>query len=104
MTAPPPSKPDRRISRIRLSSQWVLLREGAALRLVPKHAAQTFGANQVHCARLSPPWASPCGHSLRFGVRRSVRPASTFLRSLRSTVVTRFFATTDALTPASRIR
>jgi len=54
MTAPPPSKSDRRISRIWLSSQWVLLREGAALRLVPKHPAQSFGANKVNCARLSP--------------------------------------------------
>ena len=104
MTAPPPSKPDRRVSRIRLSSQWVLLREGAALRLVPKHPAQIFGANQVNCAKLFPLLASPCGHSLRFCLRRSVRHASTFLRSLRSTVVTRFVATTDALTPASRAR
>jgi hypothetical protein len=46
--------------------------------------------------------ASPCGHSLRFSVRCSIRPASTFLRSLRSTVVTRFFPTTDALTPSGR--
>jgi hypothetical protein len=104
MTAPPPSKPDRRVSRIRLSSQWVLLREGAALRLVPKHPAQTYGVNQVNCAGLFPLLASPCGHSLRFCLRRSVRHASTFLRSLRSTVVTRFVATTDALTPASRVR
>jgi hypothetical protein len=103
-SAPPPSKPDGRFSRIRLSSQWVLCREGAAFRLVPKHNAQTFGANQVNCARLSPPLSSPCGHWLRFYVRCSIRHASTFLRSLRSTVVTRFIATTDALTPGSQMR
>ena len=42
-----------------------LYREGAALRLVPKHNAQTSGACQVNCAWLSPPLASPCGHSRR---------------------------------------
>jgi len=80
MTAPPPSKSDRRISRIWLSSQWVLLREGAALRLVPKHPAQSFGANKVNCARLSPLVASPCGHSLRLCLRRSVRTESSSRR------------------------
>jgi hypothetical protein len=102
--ATPPSKPDGRISRIRLSSQWVLLREGAAFRLVPKNVVQTFGACQVNCAWLAPPPVSPCGHSLRFFVRCSIRHSSTFLRSLRSTVVTRFHATTDALTPGSQAR
>src|SRR5664280_658089 len=68
MTAPPPSKPDRRVSRIRLSSQWVLCREGAALRLVPKSVGQTFGITQVNCAWLIPPPASPCGHSRWFAV------------------------------------
>jgi hypothetical protein len=66
MAAPPPSKPDRRFSRIRLSSRWVLTREGTALRLVPKCAVQTFGTSQAICTRLIPPPASPCGHSLWF--------------------------------------
>src|SRR6266566_3458794 len=47
-----------------------------------------------------PPPVSPRGHSRWFVFRHSVLHPSTFLRSLRSTVVTRFFATTDALTPA----
>ena len=66
MAAPPPSKPDRRFSRIRLSSRWVLCREGAALRLVPKCAVQTFGISHPICTRLMPPPVSPCGHSLWF--------------------------------------
>ena len=35
---------------------------------------------------------------------QSAPRTSTFLRALRSTVVTHFFATTDALTPASQVR
>ncbi len=66
MTAPPPSKPDRRVSRIRLSSRWVLCREGAALRLVPKSVGQTFGIIQVICVRLIPPPVSPRRHSRWF--------------------------------------
>ena len=66
MSAPPPSKPDRRFSRIRLSSRWVLCREGAALRLVPKSVGQTFGFTQANCTRLMPPLASPRGHSRWF--------------------------------------
>lgn len=66
MSAPPPSKPDRRVSRIRLSSQWGLCREGAALRLVPKSVGQTFGITQANYTRLIPPLASPRGHSRWF--------------------------------------
>lgn len=66
VAAPPPSKPDRRFSRIRLSSRWVLCREGAALRLVPKSGGQTFGITQANCTRLIPPLASPRGHSRWF--------------------------------------
>ena len=44
-----------------------------------------------------------CRHCRRFCVVVLVHYASTFLRSLRSTVVTRFLATTDALTPAGRL-
>jgi len=74
--------------------------EKRALRAVPKDAGQTFGSTQANCTRLVPPPVSPRGHSRWFVFRHSVFHPSTFLRSLRSTVVTRFFATTDALTPA----
>ena len=104
VSATPPSKPDRRFSRIRLSSQWVLRREGAALRLVPKRAGQTFGITQANCTRLIPPLASPRGHSRWFSFP-SFFPSHFHLpASLGSTVVTRFSATTDALTPVSRAR
>src|SRR5664280_2692635 len=102
MTAPPPSHPDRRVSRIRLSSQWVLCREGAALRLVPKSVSQTFGITQANCTRLIPPLASPRGHSRWFAFPSFCPSHFHFPTSLRPTVVTRFFATTDALTPAGR--
>ena len=68
MAAPPPSKPDRQFSRIRLSSRWVLYREGAALRLVPKSVGQAFGITQANCTRLIPPPVSPRGHSCWFVV------------------------------------
>ena len=104
MAAPPPSKPDRRFSRIRLSSRWVLFREGAALRLVPKSVGQTFGITQAICTWLIPPPASPRGHS-RWFVLPSFCPSHFHLpASLCSTVVTRFSAITDALTPASQAR
>jgi hypothetical protein len=102
MAAPPPSKPDRRISRIRLSSRWVLCRGGTALRLVPKSVGQTFGITQANSTRLIPPPVSPRGHSRWFAFP-SFCPSHFHLpASLCSTVVTRFFATTDALTPAGR--
>lgn len=66
MSAPPPSKPDRRVSRIRLSSRWVLFREGAALRLVPKSVGPSFGITQANGTRLIPPPVSPRGHSRWF--------------------------------------
>ena len=100
MSAPPPSKPDRWFSRIRLSSRWVLCREGAALRLVPKFVGQTFGITQAKGTRLMPPPVSPRGHSCWF-VFPSVCPSHFHLpASLGSTVVTRFSATI----PTSRIR
>ena len=102
VAAPPPSKPDRRISRIRLSSRWVLCREGAALRLVPKYGGQTFGITQANGTRLIPPPVSPRGHSRWFSFP-SFCPSHFHLpASLGSTVVTRFAATTDALTPAGQ--
>ncbi len=104
MSRPPPSKPDRPVSGIRLSSQWVLLREGAALRLVPKSFGQTFGIIQINCARLIPPPASPCGHSRWFVFRYSVVHPSTFLRSFAPRPLRRFSATMDALTPGSQAR
>ena len=74
LAAPPPSKPDRRFSRLRLSSRWVLCREGAALRLVPKDATQTFGITRAHCTRLIPPLASPRGHARWFSLPSVCRP------------------------------
>jgi len=99
-----PSKPDRWISRIRLSSQWVLAREGVAFRLVPKISVQTSGVGQVNCSWLTPPLASPRGHSLRcgplFGSQFFHLPAS-----LRFAVITRFIATngrSDSRRPDAR--
>lgn len=54
---------------------------------VPKDVVQTSGASRTG---LSPPPASPCGHSRWFVVHISDRHLSTFLRSLRSTGVTPF--------------
>ena len=71
-----------------------------AFRAVPKDAGQTFGSTQANGTRLVPPPVSPRGHSRWFVFRHSVLHPSTFLRALRSTVITRFSATTDALTPA----
>ena len=104
VSATPPSKPDRRFSRIRLSSQWVLRREGAALRLVPKRVDQTFGITQAKGTRLIPPLASPHGHSRWFSIPSFGSAHFHLPASLGSTVVTRFSATTDALTPASQAR
>ena len=53
---------------------------------------------QVVRAWLSPLRHSPRGHSQRFVVCRSVQLPSIFLHTLRSTIITRFFATTGALT------
>ena len=64
--APSPSKPDRRSSRLRLSSRWGPGRGGAALRLVPKPDDQTFGIKLVLDPRLIPPPDSPCGHARWF--------------------------------------
>jgi len=65
-----------------------------AFRAVPKDAGQTFGSTQANGTRLVPPPVSPRGHSRWFVFRHSVLHPSTFLRSLRSTVVTRFLAPT----------
>src|SRR6266702_1027288 len=64
--------------------------EEHAFRAVPKDARQTFGSTQANCTRLVPPPVSPRGHSRWFVFRHSVLHPSTFLRSLRSTVVARF--------------
>src|ERR1019366_6358294 len=53
----PPSEPDGRISRLRLSSRWVLCREGAALRLVPQCGGLTFGVRQANGTWRTPPLA-----------------------------------------------
>jgi len=61
------------------------------------------GFHQVNCA-----WRSPLRHSLhrhsqRLVFRLPARRSFIFLRSLRSTVITRFVATTDALTPSRAV-
>ena len=58
---------------------------------------------QVICARLTPLRHSPCGHSQRFVFCRLVGRPSIFLPTLRSTVVTRFFATMGALTSSRAV-
>jgi len=74
--ATPPSKPDGRISHIRLSSRWVPFPEGAALRLVPKNNVQTFASRLAHSRRPNRVHGgSPYGPSvLRTGHSRSVAP------------------------------
>ncbi len=59
-----------------------------AFRAVPKDAGQTFGSTQANGTRLVPPPVSPRGHSRWFVFRHSVLHPSTFLRALRSTVIT----------------
>ena len=77
-------------------------REGAALRLVPNCVGQSCGSNQANCTWLRPPLPSPRGHS-RWSCCPSVVPSHFHLpASLGSTVVTRFPATMDALTPVGR--
>jgi len=67
----------------------------------PKKVGQTFGAGQVNCAWLTPPPVSLA--ALASVLCPLFYPSFFHLPAfLRSTVVTRFFATTDALTPPTR--
>ena len=78
--ATPPSKPDGRISRIRLSSQWVSCEGERLFALIPKDDLRTFGIQQGFYPCCMPPLVSPCRHSRWFVVRHSGLHPSTFLR------------------------
>jgi hypothetical protein len=116
VTLPLPPKPDRRISRIRLSSQRTQDRlaqsqvpgrwEGTAQPRRPFSPAHPYGTaravNSLWPRRGVPPLrgAPPFGTtSALFGWVTALFTGH-LPTSLRSTVVTRFLATTDALTPA----
>src|SRR5205823_3964986 len=112
---PLPPKPDRRISRIRLSSRQPSM---GWLRLVFRDVRREHASRAVLLDPLTQLRAAhvPVGESRPSGSppRRRVQPCGTtsalarwprpdyqhyLPTSLRSTIVTRFFATTDALTP-----
>ena len=119
MTLPLPPKPDRRISRIRLSSQWTrFTQDRLAQSLVPERSEGTaqplrpFGpAHPCGTARaVNPLWPrrgvpplrgeQPCGTTSALLGWVTIWFTGHLPTSLCSTVVTRFLATTDALTPA----
>ena len=77
-----------------------LYREEARSSRGSKRVGQTFGSGQVNYARLVPPPASPVGHSRWFCLPLFCRSRFHLPTFLRSTVVTRFIATMNALTPA----
>ena len=111
----PPPKPDRRFSRIRLSSSWSLMdwlrltTQGTG-RVAPAaqayRPAHLFHRRSTIRSALNPrpgvpahPGAKPCG-TTRTLLRWSLHGSQHHVPApLRSTVVTRFFATTRALTP-----
>ena len=103
MSAPPPSKPDRRVSRIRLSSQWVLCREGAALRPRPQECRPDFRCPLAQLRRAD----SAAGKPLR-ALASVLCPLFFpsffhFPASLRSTVVTRcYYGRSDSHQPDAR--
>ena len=112
----PPPKPDRRISRIRLSSSWRLMdwlrhstqgyRKSRTSRvgLRPAHLScrrSTVNAHQnTTPAPAAPPGEQPCGTTRTLTGCCPSHAQHHVPASLRSTVVTRFYATTEALTPA----
>ena len=115
MAPPRPPKPDGRISRIRLSGQWLpmgWLRHSSRgvqrqrTSRASSRSAHPFQGGPLVTDSLHPSESSshrraqPCGTTS--ALLRGVQPGSShhFPTSLRSTVVTRFLATTDALTPA----
>ena len=119
VTLPLPPKPDRRISRIRLSSQWTrFTQDRLAQSLVPERSEGTaqplrpFGpAHPCGTARaVNPLWPrrgvpplrgeQPCGTTSALLGWVTIWFTGHLPTSLCSTVVTRFLATTDALTPA----
>ena len=115
VTLPLPPKPDRRFSRIRLSGRWLpmgWLRHST--QGVQKSRTSRADFRPAHLGLRRPtvrfhfvsqpgipghPREQPCGttRTLVRGIRHD--PQHHVPTSLGSTVVTRFFATTDALTP-----
>ena len=125
-SAPPPSEPYRRISRIRLSGWWCDLKQDGPTS--PRRGQSLAGFSQV-----SPPYFHPrkrivhmpnfdsdrflClataeaaptrlaqRHSRRLGFDPHLRYASTFLRSLRSLSITRvprYYGRSDSWTTGS---
>ena len=123
---PPPSEPDRRISRIRLSGRWFSLQEDGPSE--PERRGETAPARQGHHDGLAPPagvanmssrsiaglrpvglatrvpGGTAPGYSHRCRLRRSPCSSSTFLRSLRSMAVTpllRYYGRSDSCPPIS---
>ena len=113
---PHPPKPDRRFSRIRLSGQWSLVGLAQALdtrRSKASHQPRSGcpPAHPLQGGPLADPKltlqpglpahsdAKPCGTIRTLSGAACVQPRHHFPTSLRSTVVTRFSATTDTLTP-----
>ena len=125
-SAPPPSEPYRRISRIRLSGRWCDLKQDGPTS--PRRGQSLAGFSKV-----SPPYFHPrrrivhmrnfdsdrflClataeaaptrlaqGHSRRFEFDLNLRYSSTFLRSLRSLSITRvprYYGRSDSCRPGS---
>jgi len=112
----PPPKPDGRFSRIRLSSSWPLMNW-------LRHSTQGFRKSRTSRAGLRPahldsrrfivglaagskqavpmrPCEQPCGTTRTLAGWIPAAAQHHVPAPLRSTVITRFFATTGALTPA----
>ncbi len=117
---PLPPKPDWRFSRIRLSGQWSLVGLAQALdarRSKASHQprscrqpAHPFQGGPLADPKPTPQPglpahsdAKPCGTIRTLSGAAGVQPRHHFPTSLRSTVVTRFSATTDALTPTGSL-
>ncbi len=112
---PLPPKPDRQISRIRLSGQWLpmgwLRHSSQGVRKqrtsrASSRSAHPFPGGPLVSDRLDPGdspsrrRAQPCGTTSALSGGDHSDFDHHFPTSLGSTVVTRFLATTDALTPA----
>jgi hypothetical protein len=113
---PLPPKPDGRISRIRLSSQqpsmgWLRrmfrdVRREHASRTVPLGPAHPVTGGPLPADELRPSGSAPhrreqpCGTTSALVRWPELGSQHCLPTTLRSTIITRFFATTDALTPA----
>ena len=117
MTLPLPPKPDRRISRIRLSSPWLPMnwlrhstqgvRRSRTSRAGVNPAHPAFaGRSTVKSKSNSRPGVPAHPGGQPYGTTRTLvgwncdRSRHHVPTPLRSTIITRFFATTRALTPA----